>query len=60
MTQQPPYAGRPFGEESLVSDLAKRFGRYWARGRPVKETTLSERKEDTQLPEASTSQFPLF
>ena len=31
------YAGRPYGSESLVRELAKRFGRCWTRGRPTKE-----------------------
>jgi hypothetical protein len=43
------YAGRPFGEESFVSDLAKKFGRYWTRGRPKKEG--SPGKERTDAPE---------
>jgi len=31
------YAGRPFGDESFVSEMAERFGRYWNRGRPKKK-----------------------
>jgi putative transposase len=31
------YAGRPFGNESFVSEMSQRFGRYWERGRPKKE-----------------------
>jgi len=30
-------AGRPFGNESFVSEMSQRFGRYWERGRPKKE-----------------------
>jgi len=30
------YAGRPFGNESFVSAISQRFGRYWERGRPKK------------------------
>jgi putative transposase len=30
------YAGRPFGNESFVSEMSQRFGRYWERGRPKK------------------------
>ena len=32
------YAGRPFGNASFVSEMSQRFGRYWERGRPKKET----------------------
>ncbi len=31
------YAGRPFGSECLVREMAERFGRCWTRGRPKKE-----------------------
>jgi len=31
------YAGRPYGNESLVREMAERFGRCWTRGRPKKE-----------------------
>ena len=31
------YSGRPFGSDSLVQDIAERFGRCWTRGRPRKE-----------------------
>jgi hypothetical protein len=31
------YAGRPFGSERLVREMAERFGRCWTRGRPKKE-----------------------
>ena len=30
------YAGRPFGNESFVSEMSQRFGRYGERGRPKK------------------------
>src|SRR5262249_2475942 len=53
------YAGKPFGEESIVSEMAERFGRYWNRGRPKKETTPGAREAD-RAPEKSTRQFPLF
>jgi putative transposase len=28
------YAGRPFGSDNFVSEMSRRFGRYWAPGRP--------------------------
>ena len=28
------HAGRPFGEEAFVQEMAERFGRQWVRGRP--------------------------
>ena len=31
------YSGQPFGDEDFVSDLSRRFGRYWKRGRPKAE-----------------------
>jgi hypothetical protein len=31
------YAGRPFGNEDFVSEMAERFGGYWTRGGPKKE-----------------------
>ena len=31
------YAGRPFGNEDFVSEVAERFGHYWTRGGPTKE-----------------------
>ena len=52
------YAGRPFGEESFVSDLGKRFGRYWTRGRPAKETPTKKTKDSH--PVKASPQFPLF
>ncbi len=30
------HAGRPFGNETFVADMAHRFGRYWTPGRPPK------------------------
>jgi putative transposase len=47
------YAGKPFGEEQFVNEMAERFGRYWNRGRPRKKGT-SKKEEETA------SQFPLF
>ena len=38
------YAGRPFGEEGFVAEIAARFGRYWSRGRPSKKTEAKNRK----------------
>ena len=31
------YAGRPYGSERLVKEMAQHFGRCWTRGRPKKE-----------------------
>jgi hypothetical protein len=31
------YAGRPFGSDNFVSEMSRRFGRYWAPGRPKTE-----------------------
>jgi len=31
------YAGRPYGSERLVKEMAARFGRCWTRGRPKKK-----------------------
>ena len=33
------YAGRPFGSEGFVADIADRFGRRWVPGRPRKNPT---------------------
>jgi putative transposase len=38
--RQCTYAGRPYGEEAFAEGIAKRFGRYWQRGRPRKEKRL--------------------
>jgi len=35
------YAGKPFGDENFVSKMAEKFGRYWNRGRPKKESKRS-------------------
>jgi putative transposase len=43
------YAGRPFGDPAFVADMAKRFQRYWNRGRPSQH-----RASDFSR------QFPLF
>jgi putative transposase len=53
------YAGKPFGEEGFVSEMAERFGRYWNRGRPKKENTPNNRKAD-RASENSGRQVPLF
>ena len=53
------YAGKPFGEEGFVSEMAERFGRYWNRGRPKKETTPSKKSAEATS-EDSARQFPLF
>lgn len=53
------YAWRPFGEESFVSEMAKKFGRYWTRGRPKKEAGPKQAEGDREL-ENSSRQFPLF
>ncbi len=53
------YAGRPFGDQGFVSEMAERFGRYWNRGRPKKEATLNKKEADGAS-ENSTRQFPLF
>jgi len=47
------YAGRPFGNERLVSEIAERFGRCWTRGRPRKE-------EAATASEGTAKQFTLF
>ena len=48
------FAGRPFGDEFFVDDMAKRFGRQWRQreGRPSKTSLLS--------PSEKAAQFPLF
>ncbi len=35
--QRCTYAGRPFGSQSFVDEMAVRFERHWVRGRPKKE-----------------------
>ena len=47
------HAGRPFGEEAFVQEMAERFGRQWVRGRPRKNpkpvTTPEDRKRQLIL-----------
>ncbi len=40
------FAGRPFGSEAWVADLAERSGRHWLRGRPAKKTARPPSPED--------------
>src|SRR5262245_11851843 len=42
------YAGKPFGEESFVSEMAERFGRYWNRGRPKKKKEAAPKKKEAE------------
>lgn len=51
------YAGKPFGEESFVKEMAERFGRYWNRGRPRKK---SHAAEEGMKSDAGDRQFGLF
>src|SRR5262245_45608056 len=53
------YAGKPFGEEGFLGEMAAKFGRHWTRGRPKKKTTQNEKEAD-RTSENSTGQFPLF
>jgi putative transposase len=53
------YAGKPFGNQAFVSEIAERFGRYWNRGRPKKQGRQTG-KEANRASEDSTDQFPLF
>ena len=48
------YAGRPFGNEDFVSEMAEGFGRYWTRGRPKKNQALARPAQQ------ETDQFTLF
>jgi len=41
------YAGRPFGNENFVSEMAERFGRHWIRGRPKKEQAMARSCEES-------------
>ena len=52
------YAGRPYGSQRLVQEMAQRFGRCWTRGRPKKE----EKKEEADAVAAGerANQFALF
>lgn len=43
------YAGRPFGSEGFVSEMAERFGRYWNRGRPKKKQAASVQQRADQF-----------
>jgi hypothetical protein len=53
------YAGKPFGEESFVSEMAERFGRYWNRGRPRKKSSRTGEQTETEAV-GEDHQFPLF
>jgi putative transposase len=53
------YAGKPFGEESFVSEMAERFGRYWNRGRPKKKNVPAGEESETKSA-VGDPQFPLF
>ena len=35
------YAGRPFGNQDLVSEMAERCGRHWTRGGSKKKQALA-------------------
>ena len=37
------YAGRPFGDDAFVSEVSRRFGRSWVRGRPAKSQPQAEK-----------------
>ena len=54
------YAGKPFAEESFVTAIAEKFGRYWNRGRPRKEKGSKPDKADSQSIDLASRQFPLF
>ncbi len=54
------YAGKPFGEEGFVSEIAEKFGRYWNRGRPKKKTALRRKESGTRTAGNADPQFPLF
>jgi putative transposase len=47
------YAGRPFGNDDLVEEVGRRFGRSWTRGRPKKEAGAATAYDRD-------AQFPLF
>ncbi|HEX7289254.1 MAG TPA: transposase [Candidatus Angelobacter sp.] len=53
------YAGKPFGEESFVLEMAERFGRHWNRGRP-KKNKVPTGKETGAKSAVGDRQFPLF
>ena len=46
------YAGRPFGSDDFLSEMAEKFDRHWTRGRP--------KKKPPARPSASAPQFSLF
>lgn len=54
------YAGKPFAEESFVTAIAEKFGRYWNRGRPRKDKSPRPDKPDSQSTDLTSRQFPLF
>ena len=54
------YAGRPFGEDSFVREMAERFGRYWNRGRPKKNKAVKDKQSGTDPAANPIRQFPLF
>jgi len=54
------YSGRPFAEESFVTAIAEKFGRYWNRGRPRKDKSSKPDKTDLQAADLASRQFPLF
>lgn len=54
------YAGRPYAEESFVTEMAERFGRYWTRGRPRKDGGSKQRDAESPMPDNDPTQFPLF
>ena len=43
------YAERPFGDEAFVDEMARRFGRYWNRGRPNRRSRLTFRERSDQF-----------
>jgi putative transposase len=54
------YAGRPFGEESFVTEMAERFGRFWNRGRPRKDGSSKRRDAESSSRDKDSTQFQLF
>jgi len=54
------YAGKPFAEESFVTAIAEKFGRYWNRGRPRKGKGSKQDKTDSRSIDLASRQFPLF
>jgi len=48
------YSGRPFGDQDFVTEMSRRFGRYWVRGRPPKE------RSDAKGATGMSKQIPLF